>query len=154
MLVCEVYFHTIWQINEDTIQCRIVVTVWEKFSQFWWFQLVWTNKSLGISQRWWRKTWRFRWLKDVYPSYLFTDFLFLVWEKSWYWLSLIFTYNLFTVVVSPQVLESLRGGFVGNRQNPIPPFQLSEMSQGCGDASGVDHQLCSAGTLCARTGWS
>ena len=60
----------------------------------------------------------------------------------------IFTYNLFTVVVSPQVLESLRGGFVGNRQNPIPPFQLSEMSQGCGDASDVDHQLCSAGALC------
>ena len=66
----------------------------------------------------------------------------------------IFTYNLFTVVVSPQVLESLRGGFVGNRQNPIPPFQLSEMSQGCGDASGVDHQLCSAGTLGACTGRS
>ena len=52
------------------------------------------------------------------------------------------------------MLESLRGGFVGNRQNPIPPFQLSEMSQGCGDASDVDHQLCSAGTLCVRTGWS
>ena len=50
--------------------------------------------------------------------------------------------------ISLQVLESLRGGFVGNRQNPIPPFQLSEMSQGCGDSSDVDHQLCSAGTLC------
>ena len=50
--------------------------------------------------------------------------------------------------ISLQVLESLRGGFVGNRQNPIPPFQLSEMSQGCGDASDVDHQLCSAGALC------
>ena len=142
MLVCVVYFHTKWQINEDTIQCRIVVTVWEKFSQFWWFQLVWTNKSLGISQRWWRKTWRFRWLKDVYPSSLFTDFLFLGREKSCYCFSLIFTYNLFTGAVSP------RGGFVGNRQNPIPPFQLSEMSQGCGDSSDVDHQLCSAGALC------
>ena len=27
VLVCEVYFHTICQINEDTTQCKIVVTV-------------------------------------------------------------------------------------------------------------------------------
>ena len=78
-------------------QCRIVVTVWrEKFSRLRWFSLCELNKSLGISQRWWRKTWRFRWLKDVYPSSLFTDFLFLGREKSCYCFSLIFTYNLFT----------------------------------------------------------
>ena len=27
VLVCEMYFHTICQVNEDTTQCRTVVTV-------------------------------------------------------------------------------------------------------------------------------
>ena len=27
VLVCEMYFHTLCQINEDTTQCKIVVTV-------------------------------------------------------------------------------------------------------------------------------
>ena len=27
VLVCEMYFHTLCQVNEDTTQCRIVVTV-------------------------------------------------------------------------------------------------------------------------------
>ena len=49
------------------------------------------------------------------------------------------------------MLESLRGGFVGNRENPIPSSQPLEMSQDYGDKSGVDHQLCSAGTLCTCT---
>ena len=47
MSVCVVYFHTIWQINEDTIQCRIVVTVWEKFSRFRWFSSCELTSLLG-----------------------------------------------------------------------------------------------------------
>ena len=80
---CFGYVHTICQVNKDTTQCRIVVTVWrEKFSRLRWFSLCELNKSLGISQRWWQKTWRFCWLKDVYPSSLFTELLFLAWEKK------------------------------------------------------------------------
>ena len=58
VLVCEMYFHTLCQINEDTTQCKIVVTVVKekKFSRLRWFSLCELNKSLGISQRWWRKT--------------------------------------------------------------------------------------------------
>ena len=34
VLVCEMYFHTLCQINEDTTQCKIVVTKEKKFSRF------------------------------------------------------------------------------------------------------------------------
>ena len=53
VLVCEMYFHTLCQINEDTTQCKIVVTVVKrkKFSRLRWFSLCELNKFLGISQR-------------------------------------------------------------------------------------------------------
>ena len=48
VLVCEVYFHTLCQVNEDTTQCRIVVTIWrEKFSRLRWFTYVNLTSLLG-----------------------------------------------------------------------------------------------------------
>ena len=46
VLVCEMYFHTICQINEDTTQCKIVVTVWEKVLTVPMVELVSTRVNL------------------------------------------------------------------------------------------------------------